>query len=330
MTTKRYFSGTRSGSTGQMGEAAKLKRMEMMRGGKLPLTGADRYKMLMEKKLDDHRAKAVQNPRTTFMLPGARAGDKQLSKSAEMALKEVARRKAAKEEKKMRQMVVIKPREYSDNLGFFARIDKRGNIYDHVGNLVLKVDAKKGKVKTMGGMVLGKYNPKGGMAHVTWMREWINKNSPYHIRLRQLELQRQMQLMYDMNGTQALNIMPQSIYGGSHEGDGSASGQRNNLGVGAWGVMSNNVHGTFGDNVYGTFSDNVWGTAYSNIWGGIGDGASLYGKGRNIWNSGRPGQKNYIAAGFSILAAMLGLSRGDRGAVRNNPSAAAAPARGRR
>lgn len=314
--TKRLFTGSRPPGGG---EAYKMKRLEIMKGGKLPMTNTERYKHILKKKVQEYNEKSQMNPRAGFILPGAKFDPKagpQMSKRAQEAIKQMSQRKAAKEAKMMRRMVPIVPRNY----GSYGRLDSKGNVFDEVNNLVLKVDGKKGKVFTMSGWTVGKYRPKGAL-HEMMMKDAILKNSPYHIKLRQLELQRQVEQMYaagrgELNGPYApvtladLNVINVQGHASGDEGHAHYNGMqvRGNLGVGAWGVMSSNVHGTFAENVHGGFADNVWGRASSNIWGGIGDPGNFWSKpGRNIWTSGRgTGQKNYIGMGFSMIAAFFG------------------------
>lgn len=296
--------------TSGLGPAGQMRKLEIMKGGKLPITSAERYKRMLKKKLDETLLKPSRTAQSGFMLPGTgkTAGYKQ-SKKADMAMKEIAKRKAVKEEKALRQMVVIKPRWYR-NVG---RLDDKGNVYDEVGNLVLKVNGKKGTVNTMGGWKLGKYRPKKAM-HQELMIDWIQKHSPYHIRLRQLEYQKKVAEMYAMQhgldpstvgGMVSVHGMPST----PQEVQDQAAG-RTNLGVTTWGVMSSNVHGTFGENVHGGFADNVWGRASTNVWGGIGDPGGFWSKpGRSIWGSGKPGQKNFIKIGLGMVLARLGLTR---------------------
>jgi hypothetical protein len=334
MSGKRIFTGSRAANS--LGEAAKIKKMELMKGGKLPLTSADRYKRIMDKKVEEHRAKANLTAQSGFMLKGATStASYKRSKRAEQALKEMAKRKAIKAEKELRQMIVIKPRRYYDGQGYFAKIDAKGNVYDETDNIVLRVDARRGGVvKTMGGLALGKYKPKRAM-HVGMMRDWVNKHSIYLIKLRQMEMQRQIQAMYAMQGIENITIhgiemsakdLARQIVLDAHGNNTNPAAAeewqrkhgRDNLGVNAWGVMSNNVHGTFGENVWGTFSDNVWGSASNNIWGGIGDpggwgkssSGGIFGKpGRSVWGSGRANQKNYIKIGVGMVLARLGFFR---------------------
>lgn len=333
MQTTRFFSGARMGHKG--GEASRMKKMEIMKGGKLAFTPAERYQRLIRKKIEEHNAKAQANPRNSFMLPGAASATKNISRKAQQAIAEISKRKAIKEEKELRQMVVIKPKRYYDNQGYFGRVDAKGQVFDEMENLVLRVDRKKGRVKTVNGFPLGKYKPKS-WSHTSWMRDWITKNSPYHHRLRQMELQRQVAAMYGMTtmassvyGAANIDVTVVDVHGQSLHGDDIRlqNASRNNLGITAWGVVSNNIHGTFGDNVHGTFSDNVWGRASTNIWGGIGDAGGVWGKpgARRIWGTGNPNQKNYIAAAFWGLASLFGI--GGRLAARRNARTASAAAR---
>ncbi len=353
MTLRRGFTGGREQSA--IAAIAKdIRRMELRKGGRLPLTSAQRYKMILDRRVEMQRAKASMNPQSTFMLKGAKglpAG--QMSKKAEMALKEIARKKAAREAKEMRQMVVVKPRWY----GNVGHINAKGVVYDHVNNITLRVDVKTGKIKTAGGWTVGKYKPKSGW-HDGWMQSWIKKHSPYWIKMQQIELQRQIAAMQQLQnqGMVTVHGMPieQQIqhlidsYGNLvpvHDMYGNATndpmgvsggpnypGGRGNLGVTVHGVQSNNVWGTFGDNVHGGFSDNIWGTTYNNVWGGIGDAGSFWGNratpGRRIWGSASG--KNHLKKWGGMLMAKLGFGGdGTRNRMRGRMVGAPRPTSGR-
>jgi len=351
MTTTRFFNGARS--TGKMGEAARMKKLEIMKGGKLALSPADRYKRIMRAKLQEYQEKNRKESRNGF----------ELSVKARRAMEEIAKRKAMKEEKALRQMVVIKPRRYGDS----GHINAKGQVYDEMNNLVLKVNRKNGKVTTMGGMTLGKYRPKK-FNHASFMRENIVKFSPYHIKLRQMMAQQQMQNMYATHGMGA----GMSIYGpmgdesainvygrgGHYESEeafapvyGRAPVSRGSAGITGWGVTASGVHGVFAEDTWGNFRDNVWGGTHNNIWGGLGDDGGLHGGGSGVWGkssrsgsgavwgsgnsahpiwgapgkrifgTGRPGQKNYLAKALWTALGMMNI--GSKLAARGNARFAA-------
>src|SRR5690348_11592522 len=104
MVGTRYFNTGRDG--GRIGAASEIVRIEIMKKGKLP--AADRYKMILKKKLEANKAQAMGNVRTKvgFGMPGNLKEARKMSKLAEQKLKEVAMKKAAKEAKKLRQMVI--------------------------------------------------------------------------------------------------------------------------------------------------------------------------------------------------------------------------------
>lgn len=323
----RGFTGSRDG-TSTATILKQIQKIERQKGGKLPLTSTERYKFIMNKRLEQSRAKSQASAFSTFSLNGAKQGERQMSKRAELALKEIAQQKAAKEAKALRQMVVIKPQRYGD----VGHINAKGIIYDQANNLTMKVDVKTGKIKTMNGWTVGKYKPKGA-GHNFQMQTWIKLHSPYHIKMRQMEIQRQMLQIQQMQQAEMLSqqayqaamaemqrqmaeIANASIQNNARElhdahGNVLQSGGRTNMGVGAWGVRSNNVFGTFGDNVHGGFAENVWGTTHNNVWGGIGDTGGLFKTpGRSIWTSGAArGQRNLLGAWFSAFLARAGMVR---------------------
>ncbi len=323
----RGFSGSRySSGNGKLSEAAKLKRMEIMRGGKLPMTSADRYKRIMKKKMEEHQQQVS--------LRSSRV----MSKKAQEALKQMAMKKAAKEEKELRQMVIIKPRM----LGDAGRIDEKGRVYDVANNLVLKVDGKKkGAIRTMGGMTLGRYKPKSGLSNML-LGDNIKKYSPYFIKLKQMQMQQQMLEQQALDAAIAQggvystggdltavslhggNLYQQGgVYGPASQYEADVYGNRTNqfgqqeeqhrgggATVNAWGVASGNIHGTFAENVWGGMADNVWGGSSSNVWGGIGGNSWGSSRGYKIWGSGTPGQKNYLRPLWVFFTTMLGFKGG--------------------
>lgn len=325
------FTGTRSTSVG--GDAAKLMKLEIIKGGKIPIPKQERYKRILKKKLAEQREKAREKGSINFALPGARPSVEKMSRTTKRAMEVLARKEAIKEEKALRQMVGIVPRRY----GEVGRMDQKGNVYDEASNLVLKVDYKTGKIKTLNGWCVGKYKPKSSL-HEGLMVKAILKNSPYHAKLRLQKWKDDVAKMYTQMG------MGQGAMGAagsmSRGGPGSANlhgmvsdpltGQlmiRNNISVTAWGVTSNNVHGTTADNVWGGMSDNVWGSMNSDVWGNMspytrgeganGGGHNVFGDTGGFWgNSGiwsRPGKgiwrsadnRNYIKRWFKMLIAPL-------------------------
>lgn len=328
--TKRFYSGTRDNSR-KMGEAARLKRMEIERGGKLPLTSQERYRHILKKKLEESQANAASS-KPLFQLPGTKAPERKMSKKAEQALKEIAQRKAAKEEKALRQMVVVQPRTFSDA----GRIDAKGQAYDLGNNLTLKVDRKTGKIKTMGGWAVGKYSPKKKFRTNMIITDSLKKHGAYFIQQKRLQMLQEQQRLAELTmqgnniyGAPASGLASQ-IYLEQHYGDGGMDGHGNKItdpnltnrvgaaNVNAWGAMSNNVHGTFADNTWGGMVDNVWGGVNNNIWGGIGGSAWGTGsggfsrRGWKIWGSGAPGQKNWLKPLGALFVGLFGIGRGKR------------------
>jgi hypothetical protein len=291
MGTLRFFSGGRD-SSGKQSIASEIMRLEFSKKGKLP--AAERFKIILKRKMDENRKQLPQNGR-------------QLSQRAQNALKEMAAKKAAKEAKKLRRMVIVAPRNFHN-----GRITAKGKIIDIEGNMIGQVNTKNAKMATNSGWTFGKYKAKSRRTEGSIIGA-IDKYSPYYINLRKLQAL-QMAGVDPVTGRplggDTINVHGSSGSGGyvsepafSSYGE-SAGGPRQNVGVTAWGAMSDNVWGTFSDNAWGRSLDNVWGTTSSDIWGGVG-GSPFGGKGVKIFGTGNG--KNYIKAITNFLAALLGM-----------------------
>lgn len=312
----RYFNGARE--QGRSSPASELFRFEFQKKGKL--TPVERYKFLFQKKMEENRKLATMNKgkKIGFNLPGAKSNPRRLSARAENALKEIAQRKAAKQAKVMRQMVIVQPRQYHN-----GSVNRKGQIYDIAGNMVGKVNRKNGNIGFFGGFAGGKYKPKHLMTDL-FIQESITKYSPYYINLRKMQAMQQglvhgapstddvINLYGHKQSTQP--VMMTGIHGAHADGGGSNI----SAGVTSWGVMSNNAWGTYSDNAWGTVADNVWGTAETNVWGGIG-GNSLWGwKGVKYWGTGNG--TNYLRKLGNAIAALFGLRGFGNGKSRDGSS----------
>jgi len=313
MGTTRYFGGNREGSG--RSAASELIRFEMQKKGKL--SPAERYKRIMKKKLlENQNAAALANKKANnFKLPGSIQEARQMSKQAEKAMKELAAKKAAKQAKADRRMVIVQPRNFSN-----GRLTKKGQIYDIAGNIIGAVNTKNGKIATSSGWAIGKYKPKSQMTNML-IQESITKFSPYYINLRK------MQMMQNGGGdgvwgpaNDTVNVQP--VHRGNHgvasmfgytpgapvfdSYGADVSGPRQNVGVTAWGAASDNVWGTFADNVLGMSTDNIWGGNSSDVWGGMGGNPfGNFAKTVRIWGSGNG--KNYFKGAVNHLAAIFGI-----------------------
>ncbi len=324
--TKRFYSGARE-TSGSAGAASKMKKLEMQKGGKLPITSSQRYQMMMDAKMEEARKENSGKSKSVFTPPGAKKSTRALSERAEQALKEIAQRKAAKKEKELRRMVPIVPTHYQE-----GRLDAKGRIWDIANNQTLKINPKTGKITTMMGWSIGKYKPKSLMNKMM-ISEAIKKHSPYYIKLRQMQMLqeqerlREMQIAHAAGDSNAMGLAGQAmlaqLYGGIDPNNPDAANHPHNLDMyqrfgataNAWGVMSGNVHGTFAENVHGGFADNVWGTASSNVWGGIGGGWGAQ-RGMRIWNTGSVEQKNYLKPLIAFFTSFFNL-KGTHNAFRN-------------
>jgi hypothetical protein len=303
MVGARFFNGGRDAS--RMGAASEIMRLEIMKKGKLP--AADRYKHILQKKLSADKDKAMGGRvKVGFSLPGSLPEARKMSKLAEQKIKEIAQRKAAKEAKRIRKMVLITPRTYQN-----GKLDKKGKIIDIAGNVVGQVNAKNGKMATMHGWSLGKYKPKSYLTDVT-IQNAINLHSPYFVNLRKQQLlQQQGVTQYGvfgppMGGTEVINVYSPAQNSFDNNYGSDLSPARQNVSATAWGARSDNVWGSFADNTWGTFADNVWGGNSSDVWGGVGAG-NLWGqKGPSVWGTGSG--RNYIAKFTNSIAAFFGLS----------------------
>lgn len=285
-------------------------RLEIQKKGKFSPT--DRYKMIFKHRFEENKKKAQMKQPKLFGLPGTLQEARKMSKQAEMKLKEVAMRKAAREAKAMRQMVIVQPRTFPN-----GNITKNGKVYDIAGNLVATVNRKNGKMSTMSGWSLGKYKPKSFMTNMV-LQDTIHKFSPYYINLRKMQAMQggesfgvhgaQNNEVVNVHGPRSqsavLNAPPPDL--ASYYGE-SAGGPRQNIGVTAWGAASDNVWGTFADNAWGVSADNVWGTNSSDVWGGIGGNPwGNFAKTVRIWGTGNG--HNYLKGLTNRVAAFFGLN----------------------
>jgi len=325
MGTTRFFNGTRdSGKRGMSREDIKFYLESRNK-----LTATQRWKRIRDKKFAENKKNALGSIKT-FSIPGTLSQAYKISKNAENALKQMAQKKAAKEAKALRQMVVVQQRTFPN-----GRIVKDGKIFDIAGNIVAKVDTKTGKMTTGMGWSLGKYKPKSFSTN-TLIQQTIDKYSPYYINLRKMQAMQQGEQfgVWGASGQDAINIYgrtahsPAAVdnYGYARDGSGmfsgygsTAEGPRQNVGVTAWGAMSDNTWGTFADNVWGTSSDTVWGTNTSDVWGGIGGSPFGNGKSVQIWGTGNG--HNYLKGLGARVAAFFGIglkSQNSRAAFHQN------------
>jgi len=295
MGTIRYFSGGREG--GKRSVAAELMRLEIEKKGKFQ--PGERYKILLKKKLAASREKAMLSNPT----------GRKMSKKAEQALREIAAKKAAKEAKAMRRMVIVQPKIYHN-----GKINAKGKITDIEGNIVAQVNTKNGKMATTGGWALGKYQGGSQRTHAAIMGA-IDKYSPYYIKQRQLQQagnggtvlgQQEVMNLYGSTNYMVQEAAPQPVFQHHHAYGQAAEGPRQNIGVTAWGAMADNPWGTFADNAWGTSADNVWGTASTNVWGGLGGSPFGGGKGVQLWGTGNG--KNYLKSVTTLIKAYFGMS----------------------
>ncbi len=341
MSTTRYFSGSREG--GKRSVASDLKRIEIQKGGKFSATdryqhmlkatknlkrmqdlkgekedNSARFKRLLNEKLEQNKKAASQGSgKGGLMQSKYKSQTGGMSVSAQNALKQMAMKKAAKEAKALRRMVLITPKRFHN-----GRITEKGKIFDVADNYIGKVHKKDGRITTVMGGTVGKYKPKSYFNNIL-LQDTINKYSPYFINLRKMQAMQQGAAAMNMHGggtawgpppEVAINLYgydtsPRENLGAGMSMWGDESAVRQGAaGTNAWGMASNNVWGTFSDNVWGTNADNVWGGTNNNIWGDIG-APSLWGqRGPNIWGTGNG--KNYLQGVTRFIMGILGIRTG--------------------
>lgn len=292
MPTSRFYSGSRS--SGGTNEATKLLKKHMMRGIKLNAT--ERYKIIMKQRMEEHKKKAFgeRMMKSGFSLPGTLKQAMNMSARAENALKEMAQKKAAKEEKALRKMVQITPRYFPNG----ARIDTKGRVFTPQDVQILYVRKKDGRILTTGGMWVGRYRPKSKMNDYT-LQTLIDRYTP-----KPKPVPGQWDPAAGGVGMQ-MQDMP-SVWS-----NGEVDLQRGGIAanVNAWGIMSENTWGTFSNNAWGTVAENVWGTTNNNVWGGLGGNPYGSGSWRRFWGTNSAGQKNFLKKPFKLLLAALGIGR---------------------
>ncbi|MDX2073457.1 MAG: hypothetical protein SFX19_03720 [Alphaproteobacteria bacterium] len=334
MSTIRHFSGSRESSKHSV--AKEILQLEMQKKGKLP--AELRYKIIFKRKQEEAKEKALKAMNQDgFSASGKMVSQRKMSERAEHALKEMAMKKAAKEQKKLRKMVIVQPQHFSN-----GHIDKKGQIFDIAGNMVGKVNTKNGAMSLNSGWSIGKYKPKSYMTKLL-IEQAINKHSPYFIKQRLMQAQQASLsnvhgMFTDPNVVNVQGVSAQAamhgggIYGGAAHGDYGVhgydehlhqSGFPQNFNVTAWGAVSNNAWGTFSNNVHGTLADNVHGTMNTDVWGGAGS-SGMWGQ-RGVRMLGTGSGANHLTGITKWILGLFGYqSKAAREALRQSRALRAA------
>lgn len=243
MSTIRFFSGSRE--AGKKSIAGSLARLEFDKKGKL--STPQRYSYIFKKRMKEKREEAASKLdgakyRTGFSTPGAVKNEYQMSDNAKKALKDVAARKAAKEAKKERKMVLVQPRTFQN-----GKVHSNGQVFDAAGNIVAKINPKNGKIHLMSGAMLGRYKPKSYMTD-RMLQEAIDKHSPHFINLRKQALAGQT---YGVHGPAGGSTVVHSPSGGGADIWGNSGGSVWGSGGSVWGMdyvrdLADRVAGFFG------------------------------------------------------------------------------------
>jgi hypothetical protein len=336
MSSIRHFTGSRE--FGKKSIAKEILQIEMQKKGKLP--AQMRYKMIFKRREEEAKEKAAKAYASANDMgkAGRLVSQRRISGRAEQALKEVAMKKAAKEQKKMRKMVIVQPQNFSN-----GHIDKKGQIFDIAGNMVGRVNTKNGAMSLTSGWSIGKYKPKSYMTKLL-IEQAINKHSPYFVKLRLMQAQQQALGGGVHGGFSDPNVL--NVHGMSAQAAMLGGGMYGNLGqdhgihgrdenghhtggsngaLTAWGAVSGNAWGTFSNNVHGTTMDNVHGTTNADVWGGVG-GNSMWGvKGVRLYGTGSG--ENHLTGITKFILGLFGYqSRAAREALRQNQALRAAGA----
>ncbi len=339
METIRHFSGSRGAAKPSV--AKEILKIEIQKKGKLP--AQMRYKMIFKRRQEEMKEKAVkESTQANLNSASSMVSRRKMSSKAEQALKEVAMKKAAKEAKALRQMVVIQPRNF-----YNGSLNKKGFIYDIAGNVIGKVNSKNGAMTTNMGWAIGKYKPKSYMTRLL-IEQAIDKHSPYFIRQRLLLAQQQALAggvhgaPFDPNVMNVHGISAQaSMLGGGAYGhhehndnygvhgrdDINSPNLGSNAAFTAWGGVSNNVWGGMSGNVHGTMADNVFGTANADVWGAVGGGGMWGVKSVRLYGTGS-GENHLTGITKWILGIFGYQSKAAREAVRQSRALRAALAQG--
>lgn len=355
MSTIRHFSGSRE--RGKKSIAREILQLEAQKKGKLPTEM--RYKLIFKRKQEEAREKAMEAmaaKESSSSSSGKMVTGRKMSERAEQALKEIAMKKAAKEQKKLRRMVIVEPMNFSN-----GSINKKGQIFDIAGNIVGQVNLKNGNMSASNGWSIGKYKPKSYLTKLL-IEQAINKYSPYFVQQRKLQAQAASMSsvhggfsdpnVMNVHGVSAqMAMLGGGVHGGLGGGDYGVFGREENQtgwgaagtvgGTTSWGGMANNPWGNFSGNVHGNVADNVHGTMNADVWGGVGaqsmwgvKGVRLYGTGSGV--NRLSGITKYILGlfGYRSRAARAAMreirsSRLAQGGSGNGPRAPA-PRAGRR
>jgi len=324
MSNVRHFTGSRE--PGKKSIAREIMQLEFEKKGKIP--AELRYKIIFKRKQEEAKEKAMKAMNAQQSSGGGKmVTQRKMSERAEHALKEIAMKKAAKEQKKLRKMVVVQPQNFSN-----GSINKKGQIFDIAGNIVGQVNTKNGAMSVTSGWSIGKYKPKSYMTKLL-IEQAINKHSPYFIEQRKQAAMLAARTsvhgsafedpnVLNVQGMSAQGAMLGGLYGAQHADHGihgidpdKAQSLGATGGMTAWGAMSSNVFGTFSGNVHGTTADNVHGTVSSDVWGSV-SGGSMWGqKGVRLYGTGSG--TNHLSGVMKHILAFFGYqSKGAREAQR--------------
>lgn len=212
----RFNSGKKQTISGAGGSLERAMAAKASQGKKASDMSADeRYQALIKEKMDSHKARMMQTKKYSHQLPGTAPMEKELSKSAQVALEIMAQKMAKREMKKKEKPkeFVIKPTMIGGTYGGY--LDAKGRVFGAGNKQVLQIDRKTGDIKTLGlfGKKIGKFDP--------------SSNFCFH------KIQKQLEKYAIKNGHTATTIWDSpGSSGGSSGGAGSIYGSGNPWGGG--------------------------------------------------------------------------------------------------
>ncbi len=217
-------------------------------------TQESRYNKMVEEKMAEIKAKVSKSTRVSVQLPGVAPGqERELSKSAQDVVEQMAKMQAQKHAKKNKfKHMVIRPRMFTGMQG--GRIDNKGRIYGPDGRYIAFVCKKSGKVKGRNGNTICYRYADSSFCDYKISRfiQWS------------YDKKRMKNSIYAVNGFTTLGG---GVYGSAKSG---VHGGGQNAGAGLWGAG-----GGWGNN-----------NAGGGVWGGGGGWGNTNNSGGGVWGGG--------------------------------------------
>lgn len=221
----RGFTGIRMPGAKKYSASAMFK--DSMKNGGLKqsqLTPEQRYKKVLEDKMEAMKKELRAKMKYQFTPPGTEKSEKQTSKGVEAFFKKMADIKAKQEAKKRRSQVTIVAKPVVGPQG--GRVEANGTIRDRRGRVVGKINIKNGKIVDQRGITVGKYKPNSPAVEHKIARMIANSK------------------LLRMGSIWQMAKPKSSLWGSANWGSAG--------GGGAWGMNGGGVYGNTGKN------DSLW------------------------------------------------------------------------